>query len=521
MILIELTDIKKEINGASLFEIDHLQVDKQARIGLIGKNGSGKSTLLNLIAGHDQPEHGHVKRFGTMQLLPQLKDTSTTESGGEVSQRYIDKAIAKKADLLLADEPTTNLDKKHIDKLAQQFKRWHGAIIVVAHDRYFLDTICKQIWVIDQKKIKVYQGNYSDYQKQVRLEIEQQEAAYQQYLQTKRQLERALVLKEQKAQRATKKPKQVSRSEAKITGAKPYFAKKQKKLEQTKKAIETRLNKLEKVDKVYQEDPIKMELPEVDRLTGRVVIRAANIEGYVGARKLWAPASFQINGGDKVAIIGNNGVGKSTLVKQIIDQVEGMSLSPALKIGYFSQKLTELKLYDSILNNVRETSQQSETLIRTVLARLHFYRDDVYKPVEVLSGGERVKVTLAKLFVSHVNTLILDEPTNFLDLEAVEALESLLLDYPGTLIFVSHDQRLVEQLAEKLILIEHQQLSFFPGSLHDYQQRLMPEEEELDLMILETRISEVLGKLSIEPSEELEQEFQQLLKKKQQLNNDQ
>src|SRR5699024_7926489 len=171
----------------------------------------------------------------------------TSESGGEVTQRYINHALAKKADLLLADEPTTNLDQKHIKQLLNQFNHWQGAIIIVSHDRYFLDQMCQQIWEIDQNKIRVYQGNYSDYQKQKQLQIEQQEEAYYQFTQKKKQLERALVKKEEKAQRASKKPKQLSSSEARIKGAKPYFAKKQKKLHQVKKSIETRLEKMEQV----------------------------------------------------------------------------------------------------------------------------------------------------------------------------------------------------------------------------------------------------------------------------------
>lgn len=515
MVIAEIKQVKQFINGNILFEVDQLLVRNRARIGLVGKNGSGKSTLLNLIAGNQALDQGQLNRYGSIKLLPQLKETHTSESGGEVTQRYINDALAEKSDLLLADEPTTNLDQHHIKRLLNQLKRWQGALILVSHDRYFLDQLCEQIWEIDQQKIHVYHGNYSDYRQQKQAQIEQQEEAYDQYVQKKKQLERALIKKEQKAERATKRPKQLSSSEARIKGAKPYFAKKQKKLYQTKKSIETRLEHMDHVEKVYQETPIKMEHPEAIRLSGRTILRIEDLAGVIGSRTLWKSTNLQIKGNDKIAIIGNNGVGKSTLIKKMINQVKGVKLSPAIKIGYFDQKLNELNLDQPILTYVSEKAIQSETLIRTCLARLHFNQDDVHKPIKTLSGGERVKVALAKLIVSDANMLILDEPTNFLDIEAIEALESLLLAYPSTVLFVSHDQRLIERLATKLVVIEDQTIQLFPGTYQAYKNPARDvDDDKQKLMVLETRISEVLSKLSIEPTDELEQEFQALLKEK-------
>jgi len=169
---------------------------------------------------------------------------------------------------------------------------------------------------------------------------------------------------------------------------------------------------------------------------------------------------------------------------------------------------------------VQSTSKRGEDLIRTVLARLHFYHDDVYKPVGVLSGGERVKVAFAKLFVSDLNTLVLDEPTNFLDTEAVEALESLLQDYEGTIIFVSHDRQFIEKIATRILEIKKQKIHIFEGSYPQYVEQQKPEKDNSksdQLLLLETKITEVLSRLSIEPSSELEMEFQRLLKEKREL----
>ena len=518
--LLEAIELKYYVKDRLLIKTEHLQVQAKDRIGLVGRNGCGKTTLLELLAQKKQPESGKVHSYANSELLPQLKKTNTTKSGGEVTQDYINQTLVKKPDLLLADEPTTNLDTEHIEKLEKQLQRWQGAFILVSHDREFLDALCTTIWELNEGEIKEYKGNYSEYVTQKEIERKQQESAYEQYEKKKQQLEEALVLKEQKAARATKLPKKTSASEAKITGAKPYFANKQKKLRQTAKAIETRLEKLEKVEKVKEPPAIKMNLPNEETFTGRIVLRVEDVPGVVGKRVLWHSAHFQVKGGDKLAIIGPNGSGKTTLMKKLIQQKQGIYFSPAVKIGYFSQNLDILQLDQSILENVRSTSTQEESLIRTVLARLHFFREDVYKNVSVLSGGERVKVAFAKIFVSDINTILMDEPTNFLDLQAVEALESLLQGYAGTVIFVSHDRRFIESVANQILSIEKQELKLFDGSYKEYKQvNISTKRDTLEdkRLLLETKITDVLSRLSIEPSQELEAEFQQLLAEKRKL----
>lgn len=517
MTILEAINLKLYIKDRLLIDASQLQIHKNDRIGLVGKNGSGKTTLLQVLAGKKIPDEGTVTAQVKRELLPQLKRTDTTKSGGEVTQQYITDAISKDPGVLLADEPTTNLDAAHIEWLEKKLMHFPGAFVLVSHDRAFLDALCTTIWEIHDGKIKQYKGNYSDYAEQKKLEREQHAAAYETYEKKKKQLEEALILKEQKAERATKKPKKVSPSEAKITGAKPYFAKKQKKLQKAAKAIETRLEKLEQVEKPKDDAPIKMNLPEHDKFVGRIVLRAENVQGVVGGRILWKPISFHVRGGDKLAIIGPNGSGKTTLVKKIIDHDQAISISPSMKIGYFSQNLNILKTDQTILENVAATSRQTETFIRTVLARLHFFREDVHKRVEVLSGGERVKTALAKLFVSDINTLVLDEPTNFLDIEAVEALESLLEEYEGTIIFVSHDRRFIEKIATRILAIDQGQIRLFEGTYQEFTHdtpNKSRESIEDQRLILETKITEVLSRLSIEPSEALEKEFQQLLAEK-------
>ncbi|KAB8137855.1 ABC-F type ribosomal protection protein [Gracilibacillus oryzae] len=515
--LLQASQLTISVQARQLMEIDTLEVHEGDRIGLVGKNGTGKTTLLHTLAGMLKPENGEITCHTTVELLPQLKEKDSYKSGGEITQDYIQKAFANQSGLLLADEPTTHLDTKHITWVEQMINRWQGAFIVISHDRAFLDAVCTTIWEVADGTIRVYSGNYQAYQVQKEQAAQQQEQAYEKYQTKKQQLERALVLKEQKANRATKKPKQTSRSEAKITGAKPYFAKKQKKLQQTAKAMESRLEKLEKVDKPFQEKSIEMDIPHQAKVQGRNLIQVRHLNGKVGGKKLWNDASFLIKGGDKAAIIGENGSGKTTLIRKLMAEEHGVTISSACQIAYFKQDLSLLDSDKSIIENVKESSKHDETLVRTVLARLHFYRDDVYKKVGVLSGGERVKVALAKLFLSDSNTLVLDEPTNFLDLEAMEALEKLLIEYEGTIIFVSHDRRFVEKVATQIISIEEQKLTYFNGSYKQYlnrDQKQSTDELAEQKLIIETKLTDVLSRLSIEPTDALEQEFQSLLKKK-------
>lgn len=258
----------------------------------------------------------------------------------------------------------------------------------------------------------------------------------------------------------------------------------------------------------------------MDTLRHRFIIRGNKVEGCVARKQLWKPADFAIRGGDKVTIIGDNGSGKTTLIQKILSDCAAITYSPALKIGYFAQDLSLLNKERSILENVKEGSSQTETLIRIVLAQLQFKGEAVYKSISVLSGGERVKVSLAKLLVGEYNTLILDEPTNFLDIQAVGALEKLLQEYEGSILLVSHDRRFVSRIATKVLSIHQNQLTQFDGTIEEWQkskERVKLNWKEEELLRIENELQMVLGKLSLEPNKELDQAFQRLLKKKKEL----
>src|SRR5699024_10291225 len=400
------------------------------RIGIVGKNGSGKTTLFKALLGEIETDVSNFLTNGRLSMLPQLKQTDTFKSGGEVSQDYIVYILNQSPNVLVADEPTTKLDTSHVEWVEKKLQTFSGTILLISHDRTLLDNICDTIWELEDGQIIEYSGNYSDYIEQKENQKKHQQKEYEKFKLKEQQLEEAIVQKDRQAERATKAPKNLSSSEARIKGSKPYFAKLQKGLHQNRKALQTRLEKLEEIEKPKEELPIKMTLPNTRSFENKTIIRAEKVVGQVGTKDLWKPTTFFIKGKDKVGIIGPNGSGKTTLLKKIMDREDqSIYLSPAVKIGYFAQNMDVLDSTKSVLQNVKESSIQGETLIRTVLARLGFSNEDVYKDIKVLSGGERVKVALAKIFVSDCNTLILDEPTNFLDIYALEALEGLLKEY--------------------------------------------------------------------------------------------
>lgn len=516
--LVKANQLKVFRKDRLLFDIEELAIHQGDRIGLVGMNGSGKTTLLHVLAGQEKPDSGNFATATTCTLLPQMKKADGSQSGGEMTQAYIERALNRPSALLLADEPTTHLDTEHIEWLEQKLRVFQGALIVVSHDRAFLDALCTEIWELDDGMLKQYKGNYTHFAQQKELEHRQQVEAYEAYAQKKKQLENALQKKMKKADKATKPSQKVKSSGPKI--AKPYYANKQKKLQKTAKSIETRMEKLEKVEKIKDVQPIQMTQNTMKEVASRTILRVNDVDGKVGDKILWKQANVEVRGGDKVAIIGKNGSGKTTLLQMLVRGHPGISRSEAIKIGYFSQDLSGLKLNESILHNTLDQAIQDETVIRTVLARLGFRGDDVHKPVGVLSGGERVKTVLAKLLVSDANVLMLDEPTNFLDFAAVEALEGLLKDYPGTVVFVSHDRRLIEQVATRILHVHQGGIDGFDGTYEEYlqkQEKPAVTKREEELLLIDMQLSEILSRLSIEPSQELEDTFQALLKRKKSL----
>lgn len=441
-------------------------------------------------------------------------------SGGEKTRFKLAEGFQDQCSLMLVDEPTSNLDIEGIELITNTFKEYRDTFLVVSHDRIFLDQVCTKIFEIENGYIREFIGNYTNYIEQKEMLLRKQQEEYEKYNSKRKQLEQAIKLKENKAQGMIKPPsKTMGTSESRIW--KMQHATKQKKMHRNTKSLETRIDKLNHVEKIKELPSIKMDLPNREQFHGRNVISLKNLSIKFNNQFLWRDASFVIKGGEKVAIIGNNGVGKTTLLKLILEKVESVIISPSVKIGYVSQNLDVLQSHKSILENVMSTSIQDETIARIVLARLHFYRNDVHKEINVLSGGEQIKVAFAKLFVSDCNTLILDEPTNYLDIDAVEALEELLITYEGVVLFASHDKKFIQNLAEQLLIIENNKVKKFEGTYIEYlkikdKPKLNTNEKELKekKMILEMQISSLLSKISMEENEEKNKELDEKYKLK-------
>ncbi|NLX62291.1 MAG: ABC-F type ribosomal protection protein, partial [Tissierellia bacterium] len=439
-------------------------------------------------------------------------------SGGEQTRLKIAKAFSQNPLLLLADEPTSNLDFEGIDMLIENLLEYDGALLVVSHDRDLLDRVCNRILEIEDGQIKLYEGNYSQYREQKELEKKTKEVEYEKYIREKKRLKKAIVETRNKSKSIRKTPRRMGNSEARLHKMGSQAAKKS--LDKKVKALETRLRKLEVKEKVKEIERIKVDILG-DEIYSRVIIEGKNVSKSFGKRVLFKNGDFQIYNGRKTALIGPNGSGKTTLLRMIMNRDEGIYISEKAKIGYFSQDLNILDESKTILENIMETSIYDEQTVRTILARFLFKRDDVYKKVSVLSGGERVKVSLVKILMSDFNILILDEPTNYLDIYSIEALEEALMAYEGTVLFVSHDRRFIEKIADRIIYIEDNRIKNFNGTWEEYESRktkvLNEDKKELQerIAILEYRMSEILGKLCM-PSkdddiEALDREYNDIL----------
>lgn len=523
MQVLELQDMTYSIRDRLLIDIDHLQLQAGQVVGLIGKNGQGKTTLLRLIKGEILPDSGTVKVEGIPYLMPQLKQDQTQgASEGEITSEFFLQATRDRTKLLLLDEPTTNLDANHRQWVERKLKVMDAGVILISHDRHLLDETCSEIWVLDEGNVTVYSGNYSDYITERDRKRRYQQKEYEKYQKKKRQLEKAAEMKRRQAERATVVPKSVSDPDRRQIGAAIYYAGKQKKLHKNRQAIETQIKQLEPVEKPKQLSTTEMEVPNQQRLRERTIIRFHELAGGVEHKTLWKPATLQLIGGQKIGLIGDNGAGKTTLLRMLLSSKHpDIRVKPQVKFGYFAQNLSVLKTEETVLVNVMETSVQSETICRVVLARMGFYEQDIQKLVGVLSGGERVKVALAKILMGDFNVLVLDEPTNYLDIYAVAALEELLIEYPGTIILASRDQSIVEAVCDQLLVINQNRLQLFKGTLSEFQAYESQENRNHyhdRLLQLNNRISEMLGRLSLDPDDEqLQEQFDQLMAEKKEI----
>ncbi len=481
MQLLELRDISMGFSDRELFTIEKLDIYTGERIGLIGANGSGKSTFLRLLMGEEKPLSGTIKRFGDWQQFRQFDEAFSADmiaeadiglwgiaslwqrdpitlSGGEKTRSRLAKVLAAPGDMLLLDEPTSNLDMAGIEQLSA-FLWTQESFILISHDRALLNEHCTRILDIREERLFDYPGNYDSYLAWLAADLRRREEAYEQYREEESRLTQLSKDLQSKAKKIAKKPKGMSASEAKqrdFVATHRSQGGKAKSMAAAAKHTEKRIEQLDKKDKPRQTYVIRPDFTLTDPPRNKVIAEAAALTfGYEKGSLLFDEAEFRLKREIRTALVGPNGCGKTALCRLIVEGHDGIRSVPKARYGYFRQEMELIDPGKTILENMRRISCQNEEIDRSILARMGFFRDTVHKQAAVLSGGEKVKLSFAMLFVSNANVLVLDEPTNYLDLPSLEAIEALLMDYEGTMLFVSHDRMLVRRLADEVWSIEN------------------------------------------------------------------
>jgi len=525
--VLSLNNISFEFGGRYLYRDATWQINPGEKIGLVGLNGTGKSTLLRIINGEYQLEKGEVSKLRNMTLgflnqdllsysssdtilevamqafgeplrlekeihallermehdhseaiLHELHDKqvayeaadgyniqhkaealleglgfSTDDlnrslnqfSGGWRMRVMLAKMMLQQPDLLLLDEPTNHLDLPSIQWVEKYLQDYRGAVVVVSHDRYFLDKVVTKTAEIANQKITLYNGNYSFYleEKQGREELQRSQFKNQQQY-----------IKEQE--------KLIDRFRAKASKA---------------KMAQSRMKMLDKMDKI---EDVESGTPDInirfviDRQPGKVISHLQIKKKAYGDLKILENTEIKINRGDKIALIGANGRGKSTLLRMIngSEPYEGKSenVHQVVTAFYAQHQLEALNLNNDLITELAEFAPDKKDVeLRTVLGAFLFTGDDVFKKIKVLSGGEKSRVALAKTMLSKANFLILDEPTNHLDMQSVAILINVLQEYEGSFIIVSHDRYFLSQVANKIWWIEDLQVKEYPGDYEEYE----------------------------------------------------
>ncbi len=541
MLILEAQKIKKYYGDRLIFALDDLKVYTGDRIGIIGLNGSGKTTLLNILAGETEPDEGVVRHFCNIAYIRQFsqeeicadqklisefslsgKTDQQVYSGGEQTRIKIANAFSEDNLLVFADEPTSNLDYKGVELLSGKLAKV-PSFLLISHDRYLLDSLCNRIIEVKDGNIRTFSGNYSDYSKQNELERRNAEMEYEKYTSEKVKLVSAIRNRKDRSASMRKAPKRMGNSEARLHTREAN--EKQEKVNNAANSLKTRLEKLDVKEKPREQPTIRLDFSLTRPPANKVILSATNLSFSYGTREIFDNACFDIPNNTKTALWGENGTGKTTLLNLIYGQsTDAIKIVPLAVMGYFHQSFENLNFHQSILHNVIKSSVQSETVARSILARLLLTRDAVHKNVGVLSGGEKIKVSFAKLFVSDANVLLLDEPTNYLDMASMKALEEVLKSYEGTVVFVSHDREFVNSVADRLLILEDAKITAFEGKLNDYQKSLKQDAESvasgMEKMALQMKLSEIIARMSGPKAHKdtLEQEYAKVVEQLKMLN---
>lgn len=368
-------------------------------------------------------------------------------SGGQKTRVSLAKLLLLKPNLLLLDEPTNHLDSLAITWLENYLKSYDSAVIIISHDRYFIDQVCSSILEIEHGKSKLYHGNYSHYI-------------------SKRQHDKQIALKHYEDQQKT-----IKKQEESIALLRSFNREKSIKRAESK---EKQLSKIDKIDRPDQ-DPETIRLRfQTDVQSGYDVLKIENLSfKYDTNHPLFENLSLDVKRQERIALVGPNGIGKTTLFKLILQKLKpttgSIKFGSRVECAYYDQEHSSLTPYKTIFNEIQDTyPNMNNTQVRSLLATLQFKNDDVFKTISMLSGGQKGRIVLGKLILTHANLLILDEPTNHLDIASKEILEEALLNYSGTVLFISHDRYFINKIATRIVEMTPNQLINYPGNYDHY-----------------------------------------------------
>ena len=452
--ILNISNLSKSYVGQSVLKEVYFHLEEKEKAAIVGINGSGKTTLLRCILGIEEADEGGIafsKDKKMAYLAQQHADMEQEDeeyeslSGGQKTKKRLEEILMEKPDLLILDEPTNHLDIGSIQWLEKVLKRYDGAVLLVSHDRYFLDKIVTKVIDLERGKARMYQGNYTEYVEKKKMIREAERKAYE-----NQQAE----IKHQEA--VIEKLKQFNR-------------------EKSIKRAESREKLLSKVERLEQPEDLQNEMRLLfmpREASGNDVLVAKDLGKSFDGKRLFSHGTFSIQRGEHVAVIGDNGTGKTTLLKilnGLIQADEGeFRLGSKVKIAYYDQEHAVLHMEKTLFDEIQDTyPDMNNTRVRNVLAAFLFTGDDVYKRVGDLSGGERGRVSLAKLMLSDANFMILDEPTNHLDIQGKEVLEEAIRNYEGTVLYVSHDRYFINRTATRIMELFSNRFDNYIGN-YDY-----------------------------------------------------
>ena len=488
--ILKTEPLRLSFGDRQLLRTDRLVICAGDRIGLIGENGAGKTTLLRVLAGELVPDEGSVRCTVPFAMIRQQGDAEADGdpeirsvfrasdareglSGGEMTRNRIAAALSAHPELLMADEPTTDLDVEGQKLLRSRLGGFQGSLLLISHDRTLLRMLCNRIWYLEDGQITDFPGGYDDFMAERIRRRERAAFEYEQYRSEKKRLQESAQRMAEKASQVKKAPSRMGNSEARLH--KREWTDSVLQLSHAKRTIQNRVEHLEVKEKPRALPEIRMKLGVEHPVQARNVLEFRCSSLTAGGKTLLRQTEMVLPTGSRTALIGPNGCGKTTLLRLLTGQetpgirFEGnVRFNPAARVGWFDQHHEQtMDPEKTVLENVTEESAHPESFARTVMACLGMGGDQVFKPVKKLSGGERAKTAMGKLMLMDCNTLLLDEPTNHLDLFTMEELERLLGCYGGTLLFVSHDEEFIRKTATRIVRFTEGKLVTCEGGLEE------------------------------------------------------